>query len=336
MEPTHMMYMQQALLAALVEQVNASPFADLDDQDPNRALARQGSTDGSLATLDLSSASDSVSFLLVCHLLRDFKWVLKGLQVTRSNRADVPGYGVIPLAKYASMGSALCFPVETMVFIAIALYGCLENDPTTDLQQLVGSVRAFGDDIIVPSGAAPSVMRALNHFGFEVNRNKSFWTGLFRESCGGDYYAGENVGIFRFRSVIPTSRSSVEDVLSTVATRNLAYKAGFWRTARLLDDWMISLLEYFPFVDESSVLVGRESFLSHDHLDGDKMDEALQTNLRRGWFVQARLPVNPVDGLDALLKWFVTCGSEPLAADHMVRSGRPQRLRLKLGWKQPV
>jgi len=51
----------------------------------------------------------------------------------------------------------------------------------------------YGDDIIVPSESYDMVSWALECFGFQVNPEKSFSTGPFRESCGTDAFAGTNV-----------------------------------------------------------------------------------------------------------------------------------------------
>jgi hypothetical protein len=64
-EPTCMQYMQQAILERFVQGLGSSqlldPFLRFTDQVPNQNMARDGSSRGELATLDLSEASDRVS-----------------------------------------------------------------------------------------------------------------------------------------------------------------------------------------------------------------------------------------------------------------------------------
>lgn len=71
-EPVHMQYMQQAILGELVTEIGRHDYADdligTTDQTPNQRLAREGSEKGTLATLDLSEASDRVSNQLVRRL----------------------------------------------------------------------------------------------------------------------------------------------------------------------------------------------------------------------------------------------------------------------------
>jgi len=122
------------------------------------------------------------------------------------------------------MGSALTFPIESMVFLTIVFLAKEEElrRPLTrkDIKSLRGQVRIYGDDIIVPIGLVPAVVRLLEAFGLKVNQNKSFWNAKFRESCGGDYYQGHDVTVVRLRSLFPTNRKHALEMASTVSFRN--------------------------------------------------------------------------------------------------------------------
>jgi hypothetical protein len=198
-EPTCMQYMQQAIsnsLVRLIEDVRIGRNTrsnvlvgqiGFTDQMPNRRLARDGSLFGNLATLDLSEASDRVSVRHVESLVSRWPLLQEALMVTRSSKAEVPGNGVVTLSKYASMGSALCFPVEAMVFLTAVYLGIervLSRRLTRkDVWSFQGSVRVYGDDIIVPTDYVRSVIEVLESLGFKVNSHKSYWNGKFRESC---------------------------------------------------------------------------------------------------------------------------------------------------------
>jgi len=153
---------------------------DIRDQTRNQNLARLGSITGALATLDLSSASDSVSTGLVEHLLSP-EW-FELLCTARSGTVLYQGQ-VRRLEKISSMGNGFTFPLETLIFWAV----------TTAICGDVPEVSVYGDDIICPSAQAEEVMRTLFVLGFDVNREKSFWSGPFRESCGADYLSGIDV-----------------------------------------------------------------------------------------------------------------------------------------------
>jgi len=219
-EPTCMQYVQQGLMARFVEYTE-SPYVlwrdnhnvgygviGFTDQEPNQLLAREGSLTGDLATLDLSEASDRVSNQLVREMLRNFPHLQEGVEACRSRKADVPGFGVIPLSKFASMGSALTFPIEAMVFSTAVMMGIARelNKPVdTDLILRYRSrVRVYGDDIIVPVRFVHRVVTELEALGFKVNVNKSFWTGKFRESCGREFYDGHDVSVMKVRREFPT------------------------------------------------------------------------------------------------------------------------------------
>lgn len=306
-EPTCMQYMQQAISRELVTLLESnsllSGMIGFTHQEPNQFLAQEGSENGTLATLDLSEASDRVSWQLVRGLLGDFGNLSDAVEATRSTRADVPGHGVIPLTKFASMGSALCFPFEAMVFLTCVFHGiCKELNTTMSIsliREMMDRVRVYGDDIVVPREFAASVISSLELFGFKVNRRKSFWSGFFRESCGAEFYRGGDVSISRVRRDLPSSRADVQEVLSTVSLRNQLYWAGLWRSAEYLDGLLVEALRFYPVVEEDSPVVGRHSILGYQT---DRMNEALQAPMVKGYVVSTRTPSSECSGEGALLK----------------------------------
>jgi hypothetical protein len=356
-EPTAMQYAQQSLLRAFREAIEEDDFLShaigIEDQEPNRHLARVGSLTGDLATLDLSEASDRVSMQHVSNLLSDFPDLLGAVSSCRSLKAAVPNEGVITLAKFASMGSALCFPMEAMVFLAVIFIGIQKEldtplDHETLIKRFRGRVRVFGDDIIVPREYVLSVVHELENFGFRVNMRKSFWTGRFRESCGREFYNGEDVGIVRVRRVLPTRRQDAAGVISTVELRNQAYWSGLWQSARWLDSYLVRLLKVFPNVGPDSPVLGRESALGYQF---QRLDPNTHGPLVKGYYVRAKSPVDKLDGEGALLKCLISPpedeDSKPsrslrdpfdvasVDSEHLERSGRPERVSIKLGWRPP-
>jgi hypothetical protein len=353
-EPTCMQYVQQGLMAKFVqylesptvEGLRCNPFPNpgygyvgFSDQEPNQLLAKRGSLSGNLATLDLSEASDRVSNQLVRAMLENFPNLAEGVDSCRSRRADVPGHGVIRLAKFASMGSALTFPIEAMVFSTIVMMGVARalNCPFDRnlLERFRGQVRVYGDDIIVPVTYAESVSSLLETFGFRVNRDKSFWTGEFRESCGKEYFRGHDVSITRVRRGLPSELTHVEEIISTVSLRNQLYKAGLWETARFLDERLYRVLRgNYPIVEETSPVLGRHS-LVFPYM-GEKMSVNTHAPLVKGFRVNAKIPPSVVSGVNALLKCLLKQGEEPFAdSRHLTRGGRPDAVNIKLGFGSP-
>lgn len=156
-----------------------------DGQQIHQELARIGSITGELATIDLSSASDTVCYQLVRWLIPDDWFAL--LDATRSPLTLIEGKWT-HLQKFSSMGNGYTFELETVIFCALvhAVTGCT---PGKD-------VFVYGDDIIVPAIHARDTLAVLQAFGFTPNAKKTFTTGLFRESCGGDFFMGTNVRSF--------------------------------------------------------------------------------------------------------------------------------------------
>jgi len=358
-EPTCMQFMQQGVLRSILDAFKEDSFLSrvvgFDDQEPNRTLARKGSFSGDLATLDLSEASDRVSNQHVLALLEDYPHLSEAVQATRSRKAEVPGHGEIRLAKYASMGSALCFPFEAMVFLTLVFLG-IERElsaplsSVSDINRYRKQVRVFGDDIIVPREHVLSVVSELETFGFRVNTSKSFWTGRFRESCGREYYDGHDVSIVKVRRVLPTHRQDGSGVISAVKLRNQLYWAGLWQSARWMDTYCEDLLKVFPNVAPTSPLLGRESALGYQF---QKLDPNLHSPLTRGYRVKAEIPLDTLEGDGALLKCLMrrepvnpwglipkehrqlAIDAESVDSEHLERSGRPKRVSIKLGWYSP-
>jgi len=341
-EPTAMQYAQQALAERIQDLVheddNLRALIGFRYQPPNQRMARKGSQFGRLATLDLSEASDRVSNQLVREMLIDYPHLLGAVDACRSRKADVPGYGVQRLAKFASMGSALTFPIEAMVFLTICFLGIERglNRPLRpqDVPTFRGRVPVYGDDIIVPVNNVESVVSMLEHFGAKVNTGKSFWNGKFRESCGKEYYAGEDVTIVRVRQVPPTRRTDATGVISYVSLRNQLYEHGYWQTCKWLDEEIRELIRHFPVVLPSSPVQGRYSFLG---FETQKLGKALHNPLVRGYVVSAELPNDPLDDSGALLKFFLKRGDLPFADErHLERAGRPRGVDINLGWYSAV
>lgn len=157
---------------------------DLTDQTANQHLAMRGSMEevNPFATLDLSSASDSISREIVRRLLPPAWFYF--LNNTRSTHFVLDGVQH-EYEKFASMGNGFCFPLETLIFASLvhSAYAV-----TGDKDFLV-----YGDDIIVRQSSALLLTEYLKLCGFSLNRDKSFFFGPFRESCGADWYLGKPV-----------------------------------------------------------------------------------------------------------------------------------------------
>lgn len=327
-EPSSIQYAQQGLKRDLYRLINGGPLRFIlgfTDQERNQELALAGSLDGSLATLDLSEASDRVHVDVVARLFRRWPHLGDYVMATRSMVADVRGEQHA-LAKFASMGSALTFPIEAMVFTIIAFMGSKGSGVPLSARAARGRISVYGDDIIVPVDAVDDVVGYLEAFGFKVNKHKSFWTGRFRESCGKEYYDGTDVSIVRLRAEVPTSRRDAALVNRFTDFRNRAYRAGLWRTVKAADEMLDRIMSIphrlinggvvAPFSQESEE--SSAQILRRRNPGSGLMarDTVLRTSWRARWNAElhiwqetypsvkpARRPYK-VDGEGGLLKWF--------------------------------
>lgn len=154
----------------------------LDDQSINQRAAAMAYAKG-WATLDLSAASDTISRELVYDLL-PLEWALF-LDRLRSPETRLPDGTWVRLEKFASMGNAFTFELETLIFWAI----CSSVETFQEGDELC----VYGDDIVIEGTAAAEAVWALHAVGFTVNSEKSHLSGPFHESCGEHYYYGVNV-----------------------------------------------------------------------------------------------------------------------------------------------
>jgi len=190
-EPDLNMFIQKGLGSSIRKSLRREGI-DLNDQTINQRLARQGSIDGSLATLDLSSASDSITSGLVELFLPDIWFSI--LNQVRSPVTEIDGE-LHRNEMFSSMGNGFTFELESLLFYVLAR-------TTAYFRGVSGVISVYGDDIIVPTGLAHDLISVLSYFGFSVNTSKSFWEGPFRESCGGHYYNGHDITPFYVKAPV--------------------------------------------------------------------------------------------------------------------------------------
>lgn len=186
-EPSLNGFYQMAVGRALRQALKTVGFDLQEGQTIHQRIARRASITEEFATIDLSSASDTICTNLV-KLLLPRRW-FNLLNDLRSPFTRLDGKWV-RLEKFSSMGNGFTFELETLIFAALA------NEAIGFGARPGVNLFVFGDDIIVPTGSALNVKSILEFCGFTLNRRKSFLSGEFRESCGGDFYRGEPVRAF--------------------------------------------------------------------------------------------------------------------------------------------
>ena len=248
-EPLEFQYIQQGLWRAFKPLLESHPFTrrhvNFADQTINQRLAKQGSKNGLWATLDMKEASDRVSCSLVDQLFRDTD-VHKYLFAARSDDTTLPDGRVVTLHKFAPMGSAICFPIESVVHYVLAVASIME-DTGFSRWKAARYVYVYGDDLIIRSQHAGSVMKYFPRFGLKFNPEKCFVRGPFRESCGMDAFKGHRITPIRWRK--PWSQCS--DACTAQAFLDFAsllYAAGYSRAAHVVWKRMEAQLGELPTV----------------------------------------------------------------------------------------
>ncbi|DAD51515.1 TPA_asm: RNA-directed RNA polymerase, partial [ssRNA phage Gephyllon.2_11] len=220
-EPSVNMFFQLGLGEILTSRLRSHFGVSLSRQpQQNVKLARKGSRDGSVVTIDLESASDSLSLNLCGYLFPG--WFNDLLDMYRTPATVMQGQRV-ELGMVSTMGNGFTFPLQTMLF------SCVVRAVASSMGVRLGRASSrnpqwgvFGDDIICPTEMSDRVVRLLRLIGFRVNSEKSYterW-GRFRESCGGDYYYGRNVrGVYVKHLSTPQSRYVAINLLNEWSAR---------------------------------------------------------------------------------------------------------------------
>lgn len=269
-------YMTRRLLAAGI---------DITDQTLNAKLARIGSITGRFATRDLVSASDTNARELVRFLVHS-DWY-HALSSGREDSVLYRGKEYI-MEKFSSMGNGFTFPLETLIFWAITRVVC------------EGEISVYGDDIVCPSEYASEVDRVLSLCGFEVNTEKSYAVGPFRESCGKDYYKGIDIR--------PYYQKTRVSGLSLFVLHNFYYRRG-------CREYCSAILDLIP---ETLRIYGPDGY-GDGHLLGDYHRKTKKEWIAKGYcghtfdtFTQEsrRLtPRYPGDYISPLYHIYTRCGT---------------------------
>lgn len=237
---------------------------DYQNQDLSQEMALEGSRTGAYATVDLSAASDRISTRLVDYLFGRVSdnSLLEALHACRTRYFKL-GETHSRFRKFAPMGSACTFPVQSILFASFAALAICQSHGLRTPREIEGAFsrfRVFGDDIIIPTDSIGVLCEALASAGLKVNEGKSFSTGLFRESCGMDAFAGVDITPTYVKHLYsPSSPSSLKAVVDTA---NNFFRSGLWHCARFLLETVPTserkLLTVVPIVKRGRKLVGQD------------------------------------------------------------------------------
>lgn len=232
-EPLEIQWIQQGLKDILQKRIETSHWSkgqvNFTSQEVNRRLALLGSTGREWVTLDMKDASDRVSLRLVETLFAGHPELLKALKACRSPVTMLPDGTAVRLKKFAPMGSAVCFPVESLVFWALAV-SAIHMNRRISWRQARKAVFVYGDDIICNTQDYECLLQQLPKVGLMFNQDKCCVGRFFRESCGCDAYKGIDITPVKLKT--PWShRLSADTLVSYTALHNAMLGLGYEGTA---------------------------------------------------------------------------------------------------------
>lgn len=212
------------------------------------------------ATIDLKSASDRLTTWVVQRVFRINPGLLGAIVACRTRfldqELDKKHPRTIRLRKFATMGSALTFPIQSIVFTILALSAGLAVEPRRRLRSLAKEVRVYGDDVIIPVAWVGVFRQLLKALWLEINEQKTFSGKNFRESCGVDAFRGYDVTPVRIKAFPDRDRPAAS--ISLVESSNLLHMKGFWHAAKEIQS-LVPLGE-IPVVGHADGIWGAQTF----------------------------------------------------------------------------
>jgi hypothetical protein len=152
-------------------------------QEIHAAIIKAYSVTCSHVTADLSAASDSITSEMLNRILPR-PWYV-ALKKTFVRQLNIDGR-MVSTASVLPMGNGATFPVETLVFYCII-------KAIGELTETEGTYSVYGDDLIYPTPLHKYVVGIFPQLHLKLNSEKTFVDYQFRESCGSDYYRGQDV-----------------------------------------------------------------------------------------------------------------------------------------------
>lgn len=332
MEPLDYQYIQQGIWSSLKDCIESCSLTrqrvNFEDQTINQDACKKGSVNGSWATLDMKDASDRVSLKLVMSLFESVPALKLALLVSRSDATTLPSGRVMELHKFAPMGSATCFPVESIVHYVLAV-SSIAYGYRIPIKKAIRSVLVYGDDLVIHTQYANYVMEILTSFGLRFNERKCFICGPFRESCGVEAFKGINVAPIRWRK--PWSKRL--DAVSIQAFLDFAsqlYSRGYCRAAE--EVWkrlevQLGSLPTTPLDLYVGYLSRKSRFQQYHTPYRRRWDTWIHDPLHKAKCIHRPAYTSDFDGWERLLKFLLTGSAASLkSADYSYVRSRWLRL----------
>jgi hypothetical protein len=303
-EPKELMFVQQGVSKNLMREAyyRSDGRINFVDQSINGQIALTSSRSEEFATIDLQDASDRVTTRLVLSLFPS--WAHRYLLALRSGSTSLPDGSIVNgLQKYAPMGSALCFPIESITFWALAVAAGVHSGMT--VTEAKASTYVYGDDIIIRPQVFEHLVRTFTRVRLKVNVGKSYVDGPFRESCGVDAWKGYNVTPFKIKKDI--SHRSLSGTLAAAICEysSKCFSLDLRETGKYLHDLVARQYGVIPYVRAPiGCLSVVDPLTNLDLIDqvNVKWSTASCRVFIKGWVLETPKEPLKLDGLSRLLR----------------------------------
>jgi len=288
-EPLEFQWIQQGLGRKLMSHLERNYFTkgqiNFTFQKVNQRLAIEGSLlSGSWSTIDLKEASDRVSLELVRAVFKDCPGILRALEACRTTETKLPDGRILSLKKYAPMGSALCFPVESYIFWVLMVssevsggYKPSDSPYWSSIKRVGEKIYVYGDDIIIREDMALRCIHHLERFALKVNVSKCCITGPFKESCGIDAFKGTVVTPLRLRKLWSGRVSDGTAYVAYVSLANALLQKGYKDTSDMIWEYLERVYGAIPYGTQNS------SFPCRVISDPDEAERFNHARFRSRW-----------------------------------------------------
>lgn len=224
---------------------------DVETQENNRDVAWTSSFNQKYATVDITSASDSIPAGLGCTLFKLFEKVAW----LRASYMEVNG-DLMPNNIFLTSGHPLTFLCETIFFYAVAIVATKYTKLFYDKRNKFVEPFVFGDDTAIDCRALELFITILDSFGVTVNVEKSFTAPSdYRESCGVEYYKGYPMhGVKWPRTTFDwTCQEKYPEYVASLITLQRALFSRSWRISDFLTE---NIRHYEPLLTVSKPNTG--------------------------------------------------------------------------------
>ena len=310
-EPLLNQFRQQGLNTVLRDCIKEDSILrlclDLTNQEYNQKLALEGSLLDNWATIDLKSASDLLSVQLVRAVFGHREGFFEAMMDCRSTEVECSLAATTDLRKFAGMGNALTFPVQSVCFAVVMIASILdsrgESPSYWKVRRAARLVRVYGDDIIVDTRYAQHGVNWLHDVGLKVNVKKSFLKGNFKESCGVDAFRGVDITPLYVKQRPDQTEASPELIKNYVSISNLSWMRGLYKFSNAVKDIVEDLLrKRLPLVSHNSGALGWHC--RQDAMTPHKWCRNTQALITKTLVIAPLKRSDRLDGYPALLKFF--------------------------------